>query len=137
MNGFLQYLVLGLGIGGIYALLALGIVVIYLGSGVLNLAQGAMAMLGAFSSGSFGSRRVGASYRRSPSPSARWRGRVSSTQKLVMRPLRRASTLARVVATLGLLFVLRASSSSSGDRAARSSCRTCRTTRIRSRRDDP
>jgi ABC-type branched-subunit amino acid transport system ATPase component/branched-subunit amino acid ABC-type transport system permease component len=45
---FLQFAVLGLGPGAMYALLGQGLVVIYKGAGVLNFSQGAMAMLGAF-----------------------------------------------------------------------------------------
>ena len=48
MTTFIQYAVLGLGVGAIYALLVQGMIVIYAGSGVLNLAQGAVAMFGAY-----------------------------------------------------------------------------------------
>ena len=44
----LQFALIGLGIGAIYALSAQGLVLIYRGSGVLNFAQGAMGMVGAF-----------------------------------------------------------------------------------------
>src|SRR5215467_15392039 len=43
-----QFALLGLGTGAIYALLGQGIVVIYRGSGTVNFAHGAMAMVGAF-----------------------------------------------------------------------------------------
>jgi branched-chain amino acid transport system permease protein len=45
---FLQYFFDGLSNGSIYALLALGLVIIYRGSGHLNFAQGEMAMISAF-----------------------------------------------------------------------------------------
>ncbi len=48
MANFLQQIVSGLASGGIYALLALGIVVIHRATGVLNFAQGEMATLSAF-----------------------------------------------------------------------------------------
>ena len=48
MERFLQYFFDGLSQGSIYALLALGLVIIYRGSGYLNFAQGEMAMLSAF-----------------------------------------------------------------------------------------
>jgi branched-chain amino acid transport system permease protein len=48
MNTLLLYLVLSLPLVGIYALLGLGITVIYQASRVLNLAHGAMAMGGAY-----------------------------------------------------------------------------------------
>ena len=40
----LQFGLLGLGVGGLYVLVALGIVLIYRGSGVINFAQGAIGM---------------------------------------------------------------------------------------------
>lgn len=46
---FLQYLITGLTVGSIYALLAVGFVTIYNVTGVLNLAQGEFAMIGALS----------------------------------------------------------------------------------------
>jgi branched-chain amino acid transport system permease protein len=45
---FLQYMFNGLSSGSIYALLALGLVIVYRGSGHLNFAQGEMAMVSAF-----------------------------------------------------------------------------------------
>jgi branched-chain amino acid transport system permease protein len=49
MGTALQLLFTGLGIGSIYALVALGFVLIYLATNVVNFAQGDFAMLGAFS----------------------------------------------------------------------------------------
>ncbi len=48
MNQVILFLILGLGLGSIYAMLGAGIVVVYRGSGVINFAQGAMAMYGVF-----------------------------------------------------------------------------------------
>jgi branched-subunit amino acid ABC-type transport system permease component len=48
MTEFLQFASLGLGPGGAYTLLAVGIVVIFKGSGVLNVAHGSFAMVGAY-----------------------------------------------------------------------------------------
>ena len=45
MEDFLQYFFDGLSQGSIYAFLALGLVIIYRGSGHLNFAQGEMAMM--------------------------------------------------------------------------------------------
>jgi branched-chain amino acid transport system permease protein len=44
MKEYLQFALLGLGAGTLYAMLAQGMLLIYRGSGVINLAQGAMAM---------------------------------------------------------------------------------------------
>ena len=48
MEQFLQYFFDGLSQGAIYALLALGLVIVYRGTGHLNFAQGEMAMISAF-----------------------------------------------------------------------------------------
>ena len=48
VTDFLQYLFDGLSVGAIYSLLALGLVIVYRGTGHLNFAQGEMAMLSAF-----------------------------------------------------------------------------------------
>lgn len=48
MARFLQYVFNGLSSGAVYSLLALGLVIVYRGSGHLNFAQGEMAMLSAF-----------------------------------------------------------------------------------------
>lgn len=48
IEDFLQYFFDGLSTGAIYSLLALGLVIVYRGTGHLNFAQGEMAMLSAF-----------------------------------------------------------------------------------------
>ena len=48
MRDFLQLLVAGVAIGALYALVALGFVIIYKATGVINFAQGALVMLGAY-----------------------------------------------------------------------------------------
>lgn len=48
MHDFIQYGLLGIATGAIYAMLGNGMVVIYRGSGILNFAQGAFAMFGAY-----------------------------------------------------------------------------------------
>ena len=48
MTNVIQYALLGLGVSAIYALLGQGIVLIYRGSGVLNIAQGGFAMFAAY-----------------------------------------------------------------------------------------
>ncbi|MCK4814509.1 branched-chain amino acid ABC transporter permease, partial [bacterium] len=48
MTTFLQYVVNGIMTGGVYSLIALGIVLIYKSSSVFNFAIGEMVMLGAF-----------------------------------------------------------------------------------------
>ena len=48
LTELLRFVLLGLGVGAVYALTAQGLVLIYRGSGVVNFAQGAFAMIGAF-----------------------------------------------------------------------------------------
>ena len=48
MGEFLQYVINGLALGAIYSLVALGLVVIYRGTGHLNFAQGEMALFATF-----------------------------------------------------------------------------------------
>jgi sulfate-transporting ATPase len=107
VNEFLQFGLLGLGLGGIYALAAQGIVLVYRGSGVLNFAHGAMAAVGAFAYVEAGD----AGWGTAPSVAAGVACAAvvgALVHLLVMRPLRTASPLTRLVATLGVLTVLQA-----------------------------
>jgi ABC-type branched-subunit amino acid transport system ATPase component/branched-subunit amino acid ABC-type transport system permease component len=106
MTDLVQFAILGMGVAAIYALLVQGMVVIYAGSGVLNLSQGALAMFGAFWFREF----------RYVDHWGFWPAFVCSVlivaavgvlmYQLVMRPLRHSSSLAKVSATLGLLLTL-------------------------------
>lgn len=119
MSVYVLFLIVGLGLGALYAALALGLVVVYKGTGVVNFAQGAMAMWAAFvydemrKSGDLvfvvGRVHVG-----SATLPAVVLGIASSAvigavcHLLVFRPLRGAPVLAKVVASLGLLVTLQA-----------------------------
>ena len=48
MNLFIEYSMVGLASGGMYALMALGFVLVFKGTGVFNFAQGELMMLGAY-----------------------------------------------------------------------------------------
>ena len=48
MTDFLQLLVAGIAVGTLYALVALGFVIIYKATGIINFAQGALALVGAY-----------------------------------------------------------------------------------------
>ena len=105
LDDIARFGVLGLGAGAVYALTALGIVLIYRGSGVVNFAQGAVGMVGAFV---FYDIREGGS-----SAAVAWGISVAlaaalgvALHLLVMRPLRHAPALARLIATLGVLSIL-------------------------------
>lgn len=102
MNQFILFILLGLGAGAAYAILGLGVVAIYKGSGILNFGQGAMTMFAVYvyaqlSHAGFSAwlaalvTVIGAS--------------VSGALifMLVIRPLRRAPALAKAVTTIGLM----------------------------------
>jgi len=100
--------VLGLGAGAVYALLAQGIVLTYRGSGILNFAQSAMAVVGAFV---FWDLREQHDWALAPAMVV---GVAAVTvlgalvYVLVMRPLAGSAALVRVISTLGILTVLTA-----------------------------
>ncbi len=104
----ITFALLGLGLGAMYSLASQGLVLIYRGSGVLNFAQGAIGMVGAYIGWEI-SVQDGL-----PFVLALLAGVATSallgalTHLLVMRQLRRASPLARIVATLGVLVTLQA-----------------------------
>jgi sulfate-transporting ATPase len=106
MQEFLRFALLGLGLGALYSLTALGLVLIYRGSGVLNFAQGAIGVVGAYVEWEL---RVNHGL---PFALSLVAGVLASavigalTHLLVMRPLRRASPLARIVGTLGVLVIV-------------------------------
>ncbi len=104
MSGVITFALLGLGSGGLYALLSLGVVLVYRGSGVVNFAAGAFALFGA-----------SVYYECSRHMAGGWSLLVCVVataivgllvQLLIMGPMRRSSPLARVVATLAILSVI-------------------------------
>ena len=108
METILQFALLGLGIGGVYALTAQGLLIIYRGSGLLNFAQGAIGAVAAFVTWDLGV-QVGL-----PMVVAVVIGIATSallgavTHLLIMRRLKNASPLARTVASLAILIILQA-----------------------------
>jgi ABC-type branched-subunit amino acid transport system ATPase component/branched-subunit amino acid ABC-type transport system permease component len=106
MDEAFRFALLGLGAGSLYAIAAIGLVLVYRGSGVVNFAQGAIGMVGAyayweahiqhglsqpvsFAIGLLVSALIGALF-----------------YLLVIRNMRQASYLAKIVATLALLVSL-------------------------------
>jgi branched-chain amino acid transport system permease protein len=133
VNDIVFYLVAGIGIGSLYAMLGAGLVVVFKGSGVINFAQGAMAMYGvatfdrAWNRGEFFLPWVDIV----PSHSLNLPVRITLSSSgavpmgvalviallmaaalglgahfLVFRPLRNAAALGKVVASLGLALYL-------------------------------
>ena len=99
-----RFAVLGLGAGGVYALTAQGVVLIYRGSGVVNFAQGAIGMVGAYIV--YLSHGDGIPVSVALALGIGFGAAISAaTHLFVMRPLRHAPAVSRLVATLGILTV--------------------------------
>lgn len=102
----IRFALLGLATGAIYALLSQGLVLIYRGSGLLNFAQGAMAMFGAFAYYQM-TVRFGVPEAVSIPVAIAACAVVGALVHLgILRTMRRASALSRVIATLGIVLVL-------------------------------
>lgn len=105
MASFFSYLLLGLGAGAAYALLANGIVSTYKGSGILNFAQGGIAMFAAYVYVAL----INAGLEKYLALLITVIGAAAFGALFavaIVRPLRNAPVLAKVVATLGLLTTL-------------------------------
>ena len=125
MSTTVLFLILGLGSGAVYASLALGLVVTYRSSGVVNLASGAVALYIAYT---YAYLRMGQLVDPIPglSPTADlgtgplgfWPAFLISLAvgavlgallyALIFRPLRAAPTAAKAVASVGVMIVLQA-----------------------------
>ncbi|MCW2607394.1 MAG: transporter related protein [Frankiales bacterium] len=107
MDDVIKFAILGIAIGAVYAVAAQGLVVTYRGSGVLNFAHGAMALLGAALYVELSERELPVLLAVAlPVAALALVGVLISL--LIMRPLRKASALARLVATLGILAIVSA-----------------------------
>jgi branched-subunit amino acid ABC-type transport system permease component len=107
----LLFALLGLGTGALIAGIALGVVLFYRGSGVINLATGAIAMLAGYA---FWSLRTGTFGTDVPTAAALVitlvviLGLGVLMELLAFRPLQAASPLAKLAASLGVLLTLQA-----------------------------
>lgn len=107
MTFLLQLVVAGAATGSVYALVALGVVLIYKCSGVVNFAQGAFVALGAYLTYAFASLGLPAALALVPAVLAM--ALVgAAVERLVLRPMLKAPLVAVMMATLGVLIVLRA-----------------------------
>jgi ABC-type branched-subunit amino acid transport system ATPase component/ABC-type branched-subunit amino acid transport system permease subunit len=107
LTQIIQYAVLGIGISAVYAMLAQGLVLIYRGSGVVNFAQGAFAMVGAYLFGQLRTDGVGTGLSLLIVITVGL-GIGIAMQLVIMRPLRNAAPLARIAATLGVFTAIQA-----------------------------
>jgi branched-chain amino acid transport system permease protein len=106
----LLYALLGLGSGALIAGIALGVVLTYRGSGIINLATGGFAMLAGYT---FWAIRIDLlHWSTGPALAASLvvvLAAGAATELIAFRPLRTASPLAKLVSSLGVLLVLQAS----------------------------
>ena len=111
VNEILLFLLLGLGTGGTIAAIAVGIVVTYRGSGFINLAAGAIAMLAGFSFWALRTGELGFTLSTPPAVVLTYAFVVVisiAIELAVFRPLRSAAPLAKLVASLGVLLAAQA-----------------------------
>jgi len=112
MQDVLLFALLGLGIGALIAGIALGIVVVYRGSGVINLATGAVAMVAAYLFWGFFTQNALGFHPSWPVALALTLACMAVLGALVeliaFWPLHNASPLARLAASLGVLLVMQA-----------------------------
>jgi ABC-type branched-subunit amino acid transport system ATPase component/ABC-type branched-subunit amino acid transport system permease subunit len=108
MNEVIRFALLGLGVGALYAFASQGLIVIYRGTGVLNFSLGATAIAGVYMQWELEVEQglpfllaslIGISLSAVLGVLTHW---------VIMRPLRRASSLIRVIATLGVLVTIQA-----------------------------
>ena len=103
---FPGYTVIGITLGGIYALAAIGLVLIYRVSGVLNFAQGAVSMFSAFVAYQV-STVMGAPAAAGLLAAIVAGGAIGYViERFTIRPLAGRSALSKVVVTIGWLLVL-------------------------------
>jgi branched-chain amino acid transport system permease protein len=108
VNFFLQLVVNGIVVGGIYAMVALGFVLIYKSSRVINFAQGEFLMVGAYAS-----LAIITTARVPPIPAFLLTlgiavGLALLVERLVLRPLIGEPVISVIMVTFGLASVLRA-----------------------------
>ena len=111
MQEILLFILLGLGSGALIAGIALGVVLTYRGSGIINLATGGMAMLGGYAYWSLNTGKIASLPTGLALPlSLAIVVIVGAVIEIVVyRPLRNSAPLAKLVASLGVLLVLQAS----------------------------
>jgi branched-chain amino acid transport system permease protein len=105
MQEFLQQVVSGIATGGIFASLALALVLIYNAMGLVNFAQGEMAMLATFAAFTLINRGVSYWIAFPLTLVIAFAGGIL-IQRIVIRPVERAPILTLVIVTLGLATLL-------------------------------
>jgi branched-chain amino acid transport system permease protein len=109
MRDILLYAALGLGAGALVASIALGVVLVYRGSGVINVAMGAIAMLAAYVFWALRTDYFGFTLPTVPALALTLVCMAAFgvfIELAIFRPLRNTAPLAKLAASLGLLLVL-------------------------------
>ena len=108
INEIIQFALLGLGVGSLYAFASQGLIVIFRGTGIINFSLGATAIAGVFLQWEL-------QYEHGmPFLLASFFGILLSatlgflTHWMLLRPLRKASSLIRVIATLAVFVTIQA-----------------------------
>lgn len=106
MTDFLQFLLAGLSLGSIYALICLGFVVVYRATGVVNFAQGGLVVLGAYFTYQLAAVWHVPFLLAMLLAAAGMAGLGLLIERLVLRRMVGQPVFASILITLGLLFVL-------------------------------
>src|SRR6478609_163105 len=111
MKDIALFILLGLGAGAVIAGIAMAVVITYRGSGIINLATGAIAMVAGYSFWALKSGYFHTKFSTVPAVIITMIVAVLVgvlSELLVFRPLRTSSPLAKLVASLGILLILQA-----------------------------
>jgi branched-chain amino acid transport system permease protein len=112
MQQLLLFVLLGLGSGALIAGIALAVVLTYRGSGIINIATGAIAMLSGYCYWALKTGEIGGGMSTAPALvlTLVYTLLVGVAMELIaFRPLRNASPLAKLVSSLGVLLIAQAS----------------------------
>src|SRR4051794_12042254 len=112
MQQVLLFVLLGLGSGALIAGIALAVVLTYRGSGIINIATGAIAMLSGYCYWALRTGEIGGGMSTAPALvlTLVYTLAIGALIELVaFRPLRNASPLAKLVSSLGVLLIAQAS----------------------------
>ena len=107
MTFFASLLITGLMTGAIYALVALGFVLVYKATGVINFAQGEFMMFGAFIAAALLTDRGLPALVAIPITMVVMAGLGLVTERVVLRPMIGRPPIGMIMATVGLAFVFR------------------------------
>ena len=107
MTFFASLLITGLMTGAIYALVALGFVLVYKATGVINFAQGEFMMFGAFIAAALLTDRSLPAIVAIPITMVVMAGLGLVTERVVLRPMIGRPAIGMIMATVGLAFVFR------------------------------